>query len=227
MLRAGLFHISHRVMLGTALFMFLFGKYIGIELEVLIFILTPMGFMIDLDANKYVINYCLPISIKWRLQLMYHLSVVNSLLAVLMVHLRYALCGETRSLFISLFIIMADIIGSNLYYYLFCSCEFKKDVLDGDKWQMLYQCSVGALIGIDVAIHLKLGISNQVESLLVSIPVAAQVGLLGMMFIFTVWWTKISMTRFEQVVRNRKTHLNVKACKEQDKSGLLVNMDGD
>lgn len=218
MSRAGLFHISYKVILGTALFMFLFGKYIGIELEILIFILSPMGFMLDLDANKYVINYSIPISIKWRLQLMYHFSVVNSLLAVLMVHMRYALCGESRSLVVSLFIIMADVIGSNLYYYLFCSHEFKKDVFNEDKWQMIYQCIVGTLIGIGVAVHLKWRMSNQVEILLVNTPMAVQVCLLGIMLIFTIWWTKTSMARFEAVVRNRMTHSDIKVSKEQDKA---------
>lgn len=218
MSRAGLLQNSHKVILGTVLFMFLFGKYIGIELEILIFILSPMGFMLDLDANKYVINYSIPISIKWRLQLMYHFSVVNSLLAVLMVNIRYALCGESRSLVVSLFIIMADVIGSNLYYYLFCSHEFKKDVLNEDKWQLIYQCIVGALIGIGIAIHLKWRISNQLEILLVNTPVAAQACLLGIMLIFTIWWTKTSVTRFEAVVRNRKTHSDAIVIGEQDKT---------
>lgn len=205
--KAGLLNISHQVMIGTAIFMFLFGRYIGVELEILIFILTPIGFMLDFDANKYVINYSMPINIKRRLHMLHYLTIANSFIAVTMVSIRYYLAGESRSWVITLLVFMIDIIGSNLYYYLFCSQEFKKDVLDEDKKQLVYQCIVGALIGIGIAGRLKWGIQSLIQHVILNIGMLAQVLLLGGLFIFMIWWTGVSMKRLEIVVRVQQEEL--------------------
>lgn len=205
--QAGLLNISHQIMIGTAIFMFLFGKYIGVELEILIFILTPIGFMLDFDANKYVINYSMPINIKRRLHMLHYLTIANSFIAVTMVSLRYYLGGQSRSLVITLFVFMLDIIGSNLYYYLFCSQEFKKDVLDEDKKQLIYQCIVGALIGIGIAGRLKWGVQSLLQHIILNIGIVAQILLLSGLFIFMIWWTSISMKRLEMVVRVEQEEL--------------------
>ena len=55
--KAGLLRVSHQMIIISSLVMFVFGIYLGGSLEVLIFILTPIGYMLDMDANKYVINY--------------------------------------------------------------------------------------------------------------------------------------------------------------------------
>ena len=55
--KAGLLRASHQMIIISSLVMFVFGIYLGGSLEVLIFILTPIGYMLDMDANKYVINY--------------------------------------------------------------------------------------------------------------------------------------------------------------------------
>lgn len=199
--QAGLLQTSHKVILATALFMLLFGKYIGVELEVLIFILTPIGFMLDFDANKYVINYSMPICIKRRLHMLYHLTLLNSIVAVTMVNLRYFLSGESRSIFVSLWVLGLDILGSNLYYYLFCSQEFKKDVLDEDKKQLLYQCIVGALIGIGIAGRLKWGIKSLMEGVILRIGIIGQVILLSGLFVLMIVWTRVSCRRMEAIVR--------------------------
>ena len=202
--KAGLFHSSHRIMIGTALFMFMVGKYLGMELEILIFILTPIGYMLDFDAHKYVMNYIMPISMKRRLHLLYIVTIIGSFISVMMVQLRYYLEGSKRSMILCLFIFLVNIMGSNLYYYLFCSQEFKKDVLDEDKKQLIYQCIVGGLIGISVAGRLTRKTRSLIEYLIMSLNGIVGSILIGGMLIFTLWWTKKSMKTLEKTVRGSR-----------------------
>lgn len=199
--KAGLLHTSHRVMIGTAIFMFLLGKYLSVELEILIFVLTAIGYMLDFDENKYVISYSMPISIKRRLHMMYYVTIMGSFISVMMVNIRCYLDGNSRSMSLSLVIFMINIIGCNLYYYLFCSQEFKKDILDEDKKQLIYQCLIGGLIGIGIAGKLKWGMQSKIEELLMSLGKFELAFLIGVLSVFTIWWTRRSMQTLERIVR--------------------------
>lgn len=202
MAKAGLISSSHKMLLGTVLFMLMFGRYLGVELEILIFILTPIGYMLDLDANKYVINYSLPISIKRRLYILYGMNIVGSLLAVSIVHVTCYLEGISRSGVISIFIFLVNIIGCDLYYYLFCSQEFKKDVLDADKKQASYQGIIGGSIGISIAVRMRAGLQSPLEQFIVSLGRVGSSIFIVCMMIFTLWWTRKSIYTFERVIRN-------------------------
>lgn len=200
--RAGLLHASHQMIIATGLFMFLFGKYLGVGLEVFIFILTPIGYMLDFDSNKYVINYSMPICIKRRVMMLYYMMITGAFVAVTMVHLRYCIEGQSRSMTLNLIIFMTNIIGGNLYYYLFSSPEFKKDILDDDKKQLAYQCVLGVMIGISVSDRLKYGIADRIDHYISSLGYGQSIIIISMMFVFTLWWTKYSMKKFEDTVRN-------------------------
>jgi len=201
--KAGLLHASHSVIIGVAIFMFLFGKYLGLGLEVLIFILTPMGYMLDLDTNKYVMNYSLPISMKRRLHLLYGFTIISSFLSVSMVNLRFYLEGISRSLTISILIFLLNIIGCNLYYALFCSQEFKKDVLDMDSKQAAYQAIIGGIIGISIAVRFRVRLQITLEQFIESLGSIPCYILIGGLLIFTIWWTRKSMQLLERVVRHK------------------------
>ena len=209
MTRAGLLSNSHKVLLGTALFMLLFGKHLGMELEILIFILTPIVYMLDLDANKYVIHYSLPISIKRRLHILYALNIISSFFAVSVVHITYYLEGTNRSIVISLFIFLMNVIGCDLYYYLFCSQEFKKDVLDIDKKQASYQGAVGAIIGVSIAIRMRVGTQSPLEQFILRLGRVGGSILIVCMALFAIWWTWKSRYTFERVIRKGKRGKNI------------------
>lgn len=155
--RSGLLNMTNCVMVGTVLGMFLFGIHLGTVLEILIFVLTLLGMLLDFDAKKYVINYSLPMRIKKRLQLLYYITCVDCLLAVSAVHVRFYLMGIPRSIWTSLTVFFIDMIGCSIYYALFCSQEFKKDILDEDKKQFIYQFFIGILIGICISVKLRVG----------------------------------------------------------------------
>lgn len=200
--KTGLLRNSYCIMAITSGFMLLFGKYIGVELEILIFILTPIVFMLDFDANKYVINYSLPICMKRRLHIIYYLTVVHSFLAVLAVNMGLMINGSRRSFTINCIAFLANIIGSNLYYALFCSQEFKKDVLDEDKKQLGYQCIIGAMIGIGMASRIKWGISSPVHMLVDRMNNTHRMVFVVILVVVTILCTKVSMNRLEKVVRD-------------------------
>lgn len=200
--KTGLLRNSYCIMAITSGFMLLFGKYIGVELEILIFILTPIVFMLDFDANKYVINYSLPICMKRRLHIIYYLTVVHSFLAVLAVNMGLMINGSRRSFTINCIAFLANIIGSNLYYALFCSQEFKKDVLDEDKKQLGYQCIIGAMIGIGMASRIKWGISSPVHMLVNRMNNTHRMVFVVILVVVTILCTKVSMNRLEKVVRD-------------------------
>lgn len=202
--KTGLLRNSYCIMAITSGFMLLFGKYIGMELEILIFILTPIIFMLDFDANKYVISYSLPICMKRRLHIIYYLTVAHSFLAVLAVNIGLMISGTRRSLTINCIVFLANIIGSNLYYTLFCSQEFKKDVLDEDKRQLGYQCTIGAMIGIGIASRVKWGINSPIHMIVDRMNNIYRMFLVIVLGIATILWTKVSMNRLERVVRDGK-----------------------
>ena len=200
--KVGLLCVSHQMLFVTAIFMFLFGKGLGVSLEIFVFALTSIGYMSDLEANKYVINYSLPISMKRRLKMMYVMTIVGDMVSVLMVHLRYYIVGQERSLILTLSIFMINIIGCNLYYYLFCSSEFNKGIVDGGKKQLLYQCIVGATIGVSLAIRLKYGITQKIDDYMSTWGCGVSMIWLGAMFAFTLWWTMHSFKKVECTVRS-------------------------
>lgn len=200
--KTGLLRNSYCIMAITAVFMLLFGKYIGVELEILIFILTPIVFMLDFDANKYVISYSLPICMKRRLHIIYYLTIVHSFLAVLAVNVGLMIGGMRRAFTINCVVFLANIIGSNLYYALFCSQEFKKDILDEDKSQLSYQCIIGAMIGIGIATRMKWGINSPIHMLVDQMSSRYRIELVGILTIVAILWTKVSMKRLEKVVRS-------------------------
>lgn len=206
--RAGLLKNSYKVMFGTVLFMFLFGKFLGVELEILVFILTSIGYMLDFDANKYVINYSMPICLKRRLHMLYDITIVASLLSVTMVEFRYYLVGNSRAPILGVFVFLMNITGCNLYYYLFCSQEFKKDVLDEDKRQLIYQCIIGGLIGISVAMRLRGNLRNSIESYILKLNTIEGALLMGFLLLFTIWWTKKSRDVFEKTIRGERKNLD-------------------
>lgn len=200
--KAGLLRNSHYIIAITACLMFLFGKYIGIELEILIFILTPIVLMLDFDANKYVISYTLPIGMRRRLHMIHYLTIVHSFLAVMAVNMSLVIAGLGRSFTINCIIFFCNIIGSNLYYFLFCSQEFKKDVLDEDKRQLGYQCMIGGMIGVCIAIRINGGIESPINILVEHMNSMQRIALIGILTVITVVWTKVSMNRLEKVVRD-------------------------
>lgn len=202
--KTGLLRNSYCIMAITSIFMLLFGKYIRVELEILIFILAPIIFMLDFDANKYVISYSLPICMKRRLHIIYYLTVAHSFLAVLAVNIGLMINGTRRSFTINCIVFLANIIGSNVYYALFCSQEFKKDVLDEDKRQLGYQCTIGAMIGIGIASRVKWGINSPIHMLVGRMNNIHRMFLVVILVIATVLWTKASMNRLERVVRDGK-----------------------
>lgn len=200
--KAGLLRNSYYIIAITACLMFLFGKYIGIELEILIFILTPIVLMLDFDANKYVISYTLPIGMRRRLHMIHYLTIVHSFLAVMAVNMSLVIAGLGRSFTINCIIFFCNIIGSNLYYFLFCSQEFKKDVLDEDKRQLGYQCIIGGMIGVCIAIRINGGIESPINILVEHMSSMQRIALIGILTVITVVWTKVSMNRLEKVVRD-------------------------
>lgn len=211
--KAGLLRNSHKMILGTSIFMFFFGNILGIELEILIFILTAIGYMLDFDANKYVVNYSMPICLKRRLRMLYDTTIVSSFLSVMMASLRYHLMGVNRSITLCLFIFLVNIIGCNLYYYLFCSQEFKKDVLDEDKRQLIYQGAIGGLIGFSVSTRLQGTLNSRLEAFIIELNRLESVILIGCLLGFTIWWTKKSRRMVEKIVRSgrknyRETYIN-------------------
>lgn len=200
--RSGLLRNSYFIMAITACFMLLFGRYIGVELEILLFILTPIIFMLDFDANKYVISYSLPICMKYRLDIIYYLTVIHSFLAVLALNIGLGLSGLSRPFTVNCTVFLVNIIGSNLYYYLFCSQEFKKDVLDEDKKQLGYQCIIGAMIGIVIATRVRWGLNSPAYILIERMSRGYRIGLVSILAIVTILWTKVSMKRLKVVVRD-------------------------
>ena len=202
--KAGLLCISHKVLVFTTLFMFLCGKYIGIELEILILFLTPIGYMLDLDSNRYVMQYSLPINIKIRLQLVYYFSVVTNLCSCIMVNLSYYISGNKRDIMLSLLVFMIEMIGCSLYYFLFSSQELKKDILDEDKLQLIYQAIVGGLMGIEIIFRFNLGATSIIEQGFVQLEQKEKYALIIGLGVFTVWWTKHSMKCFEKEIRHGK-----------------------
>lgn len=202
--KSGLLKGSQYVMLGILIFMFLLGKHLGATLESLIFILSGVGYMSDFDSNKYVINYSLPISIKRRLHMLYYNTIAASFLSTVVVSLRYYLDGQNRGIIISLFIFFIEIIGCDLYYYLFASPEFKRDIGDDNRGQFIYQCAIGALIGIVISIRLKRIEQGLLERLINGLGSIGGSILIILMGVFTIWWTKCSMKKFERVIRDER-----------------------
>lgn len=199
--KAGLLRAGHQTIIITILFMLLVGRYLGITLEIFIFILTPIGYMLDFDTNKYVMSYSLPISIKGRIRMLYHMMIVGAFLSVTMVHLSYYIYGHSRSIVLTLMMFMVDIIGGSLYYYLFCSPEFRKDILDQNKKQLIYQCAIGVAIGMGIAVRLKSGVNYWINEWISSLKYSQSIILLSSMLIITLWWTRHSMRKVEEIVR--------------------------
>ena len=202
--KAGLLSASHRMIIATSVFMLLVGNSLGVGLEILLFILTPIGYMLDFDANKYVINYTLPISMKKRLKMLYYMTIAGDFMAVLMVYIRYYIEGQKRSITLTLLVFMFNLIGCNLYYYLFCSPEFKKDILSEDKGQLLYQCVIGAAIGIMIAIRLKHGKVLDIDCYIRALGNVWCTTIVGVLSAITLWWTRCSMKRVQHIVRSWK-----------------------
>lgn len=203
--RSGLLNMTNFVIVGTVLGMFLFGIHLGTVLEVLVFILTLLGMLLDFDAKKYVINYSLPMRIKKRLKLLYYITGIDCLLAVSAVHIRFYLIGTPRSIWASLTVFFIDMIGCSIYYALFCSQEFKKDILDEDKKQFVYQFLIGILIGVCISLKLRVGtISNITQywaRLSDNIKIVGTV-LMGVMACLAIYY---SMNKLEKVVCNAGT----------------------
>lgn len=206
--KAGLLRSSQYVMLGIIVFMFVLGKYLGATLESLIFILSGIGYMSDFDSNKYVINYCLPISMKRRLHMLYYNTIIASFLSTATVSLRCFLDGQNRGLIISLFIFFIEVMGCNLHYYLFASPEFKKDIADDNRGQFIYQCTIGALIGIVISIRLKRIEQGFIERMINNLGPIGGCLLIIVVGGFTLWWTRYSMRKFERVIRNGRKREN-------------------
>lgn len=202
--KSGFLNTSYKIIVLTAAFMLLLGRFLGVEIEVLIFILTPIGLMVDLDSNRYVISYSLPISIRSRLHMLYYLTIFHALIAILCAHLSYRLGNIQRSFICDYMIFLADMLGSSIYYCCFCSQEFKKDVLDEDRNQLIYQCMIGAVVGLGVAVRIKYGLIGPVGVLVHSIPKMIQIVLVVGLSIVTYIVVKKSMIELESVVRSRR-----------------------
>ena len=202
--KSGLLRNGQYVLIGIIILMFLVGKYLGATLESLIFILSSIGYMSDFDSNKYVINYCLPISTKRRLHILYYNTIFASFLSTAMVSLRCFLDGQNRGLSVSLFIFFIEVMGCNLHYYLFASPEFKKNIVDDNKGQFIYQCTIGALIGIVISIRLKQIEQGFIERMFHNLDTMSVCLLIVFMGSFTVWWTRYSMRKFEKVIRDER-----------------------
>ena len=200
--KSGLLRCSQYMTIGMALFMFLVGKYIGTTLEILIFVLSGIGHMSDFDSNKYVVNYSLPISMKRRLHILYFNTIVASLLSLFMINLRCYIDGECRSIIINLFVFLMEIIGCDLHYYLFASPEFKKDILDDNRGQFIYQCVIGALIGIVIGVKLRQVRQFSLGRFIENLEFTYGIILIAIILVFAIWWTRCSMRRFERVIRN-------------------------
>lgn len=206
--KSGLLRNSQYVLIGITIFMFLVGKYLGATLESLIFILSSIGYMSDFDSNKYVINYCLPISTKRRLHMLYYNTILASFLSTTMVSLRCFLDGQSRGLAMSLLIFFIEVMGCNLHYYLFASPEFKKNIVDDNKGQFIYQCTIGALIGIVISIRLKQIEQGFIERMVYNLGTVSKCLLIAFIASFTVWWTRYSMRKFEKVIRDERREKN-------------------